>query len=221
MAILHLEWRRANDPDSYEIEKREPAKGRRARVLEISGDHIVFKGGATSLTTPLKTDHPWRVLADTEASAQGALAFVQAFGFLRSRNAKEEPVSEVIEAIDNMRDLLNLGARQRWPEIAAWLERNARDNPFGGVGKLGLRFDLSGADGRPSVQFQPGSLLSALYVQALLDMSEGVELKKCRLPGCLKWFAVGVPHGRRADAEYCSVKHQKQHAYLIAKGEAK
>lgn len=229
MAGIWLEW--GKDRDGYKAVRRSanPGVGRASRLLgDGSGDFIVRAGGKMISTYPFSDPtglirrHPWRVLADMQPTPAGALAFVSEFGFLFQANAKEERVSEIVDAIRNMRTLLDLGKQRQWPRIQQWLDESKRETlGIGGVGRLGLLIDWREGMERPTVRFRPGNLRSGLYAQAVLDLTDGVDLKKCRLPGCMEFFGVGPPLGRRKDAEYCSLKHQKAHDYQMRKGGSK
>ena len=83
---------------------------------------------------------------------------------------------------------------------------------IGGIGRMGVVFDWTKDSTRPILKFRPGSLIGALFVQALMDLTEGVDLYKCERPGCFEWFARGggKPH-HRADARYCGVTCLKAH----------
>ncbi len=91
---------------------------------------------------------------------------------------------------------------------------------IGGIGRLGVIFDWREGMERPDLYYRPGSLLSAIYLQALQDASGGAELQKCDRPGCPKYFQVGPGTGRprlNRGVAYCTPKCQKAHAYMKRK----
>jgi hypothetical protein len=108
--------------------------------------------------------------------------------------------------------------------IGDWLDSAGSPDGFGlgGVGRMGVVFVWAKDSIRPSLGFRPGRLLSALYVQALMDLTGGIDLYKCERPGCGEYFARGggKPH-RRAGARYHSVTCLKAHRYSQQKEKGK
>ena len=223
--LLRLDWFRCRD--GYRLEDRAdppPRRGRRALLLgSIAGRYIVRNSNKFEPTTPLKCVGLYRLLADV-SDDESALAFVKAHGFLS--RGKDARVDEVLDAAADIRKIVDAIDKKRWGALSDALSDAGQDSIFniGGVGRLGAIFDWREGMERPELHYRPGSLLGAIYLQALQDASGGAELQKCDRPGCPKYFQVGPGTGRprlNRDAAYCTPKCQKAHAYMKLKGESK
>ena len=224
--LLRLDWFRCRD--GYQLEDRvdPPARrGRRALLLgSIAGRYIVRNSDTLEPTTPLKCVGLYRLLADV-SDDESALAFVTAHGFLS--RGKDARVDKVLDAAAAMRWLVDAIDKKRWATLTDALNRAEQDNVIfetGGIGWLGAVFDWQEGMERPELHYRPGSLVGAIYLQALQDASGGAELQKCDRPGCPKYFQVGPGTGRprlNRGVAYCTPKCQKAHAYMKLKGESK
>lgn len=223
--LLRLDWFRCRD--GYRLEDRAdppPRRGRRALLLgSVAGRYIVRNSDTLEPTTPLKCVGLYRLLADV-SDDESALAFVRAHGFLS--RGKDARVDQVLYAAADIRKIVDAIDKKRWGALRDTLNRAGQDSIMesGGVGRLGVIFDWREGMERPDLYFRPGSLISAIYVQALQDASGGAELQKCDRPGCPKYFQVGPGTGRprlNRGVAYCTPKCQKAHAYMKLKGESK
>ncbi len=222
--LTHLEWFRCLD--GYHVEDRKDPPGRRARLIPgIAGRYIVRNSTRWEPTTPLRVDGLYQQLADVKGD-EGALEFVTRHGYLSRAKSKDSRLDDVLGAATGMRGLVDAIKQTRWAAIADTLNREGQDSifEFGGIGRLGAVFEWREGMERPELFYRPGSLLSALYLQALQDASGGAELQKCDRPGCPRYFQVGPGTGRprlNRGVAYCNPTCQKAHAYMKKKGVSK
>ena len=125
-----------------------------------------------------------------------------------------------------MRNLVNAIDKKRWSALTEYLDGAGSDSgmQIGGIGRLGAVFDWREGMELPELYYRPGSLLNAIYLQALQDASGGAELQRCDRPGCPKYFKVGPGTGRprlNRGVAYCNPTCQKAHAYMKKKGASK
>ncbi len=221
MTIFTLEW--GVDEKGYRIERRAPVTTGAIFGRHDGYDCIVRNGGSLAEYEPFKVTALWRCLAETKKTPQGALDFVNTYGFLGQKNAKEETVENVKEAIETARVLSALYDKNDWVKVANWLNEAGRDSMFsiGGIGRLGIVFDAEQGAKRPNLKFRARSLRNAILVQYLEDMSGGAKLRKCIRPGCPEWFKYGPGEEHRETARYHSSQCQQAHAYMKRKGEVK
>ena len=224
MAQFQLDW--YVDVSGYRIEdpqEPEPTKfeDRRATLLDGGGGPLIVpNGGRLNRIDPFKFDGLYRRLAETPKSPEGALGFVRCFGFLHEAKAKDEPLFLTMEAIDSVRALLEVRRKQDWDWLARWLHTAGQDSGLfvhGGVGRIGVILRHDKGMQLPELHFRPGSLLGAIYVQFLMDVTGAVDLRKCRRPGCNEWFKYGPGTKHRDTARYHSAACQKSHAYMKQK----
>ncbi len=159
----------------------------------------------------------WRRLVDTKPNAVGALDFVSEFGFLQSTKGRES-VEFICEQIEIMRSVVDAIDRKDWIALQLWLldHREAI--------RLHPEARLEKDRPEPILFYRPGTLLDAIYLQALQDAWGGAEFIKCDKPGCPKYLRVGpgTGHSRVSRARrYCEPACQKSHAYMLKKGEVK
>ncbi len=222
MTVFTLKW--GVDKRGYRIERRAPVTTGAMIGRHDGYDCLVRNGGSLVEYEPFKfkldgVDGLWRRLAKTTKTPQGALDFVSTYGFLQQKDAKEETVADIKDAIETARILSALYDKNDWVKVADWLNEAGRDSMFGlgGIGRLGVVFHGEQGAARPGLKFRPGSLRSAILVQYLDDMSGGAKLRECIRPGCPEWFKFGPGTGRRETARYCSPKCQQAHAYMKRK----
>ncbi len=223
--LLRLDW--FHCLDGYQLEDRADPPGRRASLLSSAGRYIVRKSGRLGPTTPLLCVGLYRQLADV-SDDDSALEFVTRHGFPERAKAKDTRVSDVLDAAQGMRHLVRMIDMKLWDVLTSALCRTGQDPDSifqsGGIGRLGAIFEWRKGMERPELHYRPGSLLSAIYLQALQDVSFGAELQKCDRPGCPKYFQVGPGTGRprlNRGVAYCTPTCQKAHAYIKRKGEVK
>ena len=241
MGIFYLAW--PLDTLGYEIDERaEEPSGRVANTtrrlttrrsaaypatflpLVAGGTFIVRKGGQLDWTRrPMKVPGLCRMLAECEKTPAGALGFISKFGFLHRADAKEQLVDEVYSAIDQARWLHEAVEQKEWRQISEALAQAGQTglSHHGGVGRLGVLFNLPPGTERPELRFAPASLLEAAYIQILDDAASGADLKRCKSPACDKYFRRGAGTNHRTTAEYCSTSCRTRHAYLRRIGRAK
>ena len=221
--LIRLDWFRCLD--RYRFEDRTDPPGRRALLVSAAGRYIVRNSPKLESTTPLRCVGLYRQLANV-SDDDSALEFVKRHGFLTRAKAKDQPVGDVLDRAADMRGLVDAINKKRWGALTDALNRAGQDSIFqiGGIGRLGAVFDWREGMERPELYYRPGSLLSAIYLQALQDASGGAELQKCDRPGCSKYFQVGPGTGRprlNRGVAYCTPKCQKAHAYMKKKGVSK
>ena len=166
----------------------------------------------------------WRVGDRHEprpANDKGALDFVETYGFLRMAHGPET-VDFIVGEIEAAQSVLPLIRRKDARALQWWTLDNLEN--------IGLhpKFIYFEDDDKSELFFGPNTLLDAIYLQALQDVSRNTEFEACDRPGCPEWFAVGpgtgrsrIKRGTRRTHRYCSAACQKSHAYMIKKGKAK
>lgn len=224
------------DPMGYRIVVEPPTKPRKVAErkrplggrLPVPTKTILEEGGSTEPPGPtvwikrkggklnyrkvrFEKELIYKRLAATETTPDGALAFVEKFGFLRSVGHREK-VTDICKHILTMQWLLNalrdddryainiwlIGTEWYRDEKGKLLSRSARP-PV----RRGLRYG-SDEDDRPQLEDAPLTLIEALYLQCLRDASGSKDYKLCRRPGCGTWFYFGPNTGKRSTAKYCS-----------------
>ena len=233
MPLFHLDWPIYRD---YRIE--EPAKPKKhmrtvpglphqvesSGALLLAGDlgpSIVRKGNSFDVRQPLKLPGLCRKMAEYPKTPEGALKLVSTYGFLFSRNARSERVSDICGAIETARDLVAATDAKEWQRIADWLARAGSSNEHfihGGIGKLGVQLSIPDGEARPDLRLRPANLYHAALVQLFEEVSSGRPLRPCKRPGCSEWFTYGPGTVRRETARYCSTRCKDAHTYLKRKG---
>ena len=221
MEIFDLQW--SVDSEGYRIERKPPVTTGTILGRHDGYDVIVRNGGPLTEYEPFKIDCLWQRLAKAKKSTRGALDFVSQYGFLDREKADEMEVSKITEAIGTARQLVVLNDKNDWKTVADRLDAAGQNSLFGigGVGRLGVLLTADPGAARPALRFRPGSLLSAILVQYLDDVTGGAELRECARPGCTEWFKYGPGTNRRETARYCTPKCQKADAYMKSKTGAK
>ena len=237
MAKLQLDW--PKDRDGYQIELAEPMKpvpqvidtkigfstreywqvpsALSALMADVDGTQIVRKGGRLLYDDRFLIDGLWKRLAKTEPTEEGALEFVERYGFLQSTGDREyvHVICHHIEVMGWLREAID---NKAWKALKPWLEKHC--------GAIRLHPEFRQEDGwpRPDLFFVPETLLDAIYLQALQDATSGTDLRKCDRPGCPEYRAVGPGTGKwktNRPVFYCTPKCQKAHAYMKSKGASK
>jgi hypothetical protein len=72
------------------------------------------------------------------------------------------------------------------------------------------------ATGSLSLRYRPDDLEKALWVELALSLTSDAKLKECA--HCGIWFGAGPGTGRREDARFCSIDHQRLFNSLKRKG---
>ncbi len=195
-----------------ETESKEPTVWIKRR-----GGKLVYK------SVRFEKEPIYKKLAATEPTPDGALAFVQKFGFLCSV-ARRERVEDIYNHIQTMQWLLNAlrdderVAINLWLKGFYWVEDSGdKEHPLKlGKGKArapvrrGLQIGGDEVD-RPQLKEDPPTLIEALYLQCLQDETGSKDSKLCRRPGCGNWFYYGPNTGRRSRAKYCSERCRVKH----------
>lgn len=205
MALVHLAWQFC--PEGYRLEEKPAGSGKTIIEDYPAYEVIVPKSRRLIDNTPLKVDGVYLQLADVK-SKEDALGFVSLFGFLRREKARSEPVDEVLEAAEDMRRIIDAGEKGDWEFLRGWLE------VAGGVGRLGVHL-VPKTGQLPDLQFRPQTLLDAVRVQALQDLTGATKIRKCANPACPAWFKYGPGTNppRRKTALYCKTACEKAYAY--------
>ena len=237
MAKFRLSW--PLDPDGYRIVEKAPRprkKGQHVTLLEGVPDPVLIaekrerKPLAPIFADRLKVSRLLHQLAEVRvgdrrkprsANREGALAFVKTYGFLREAHGPET-VDFIVGEIEAAQAVLPLVQRKDARALQWWTLDN--------LGNIGLhpKFIYFEDDDKSELFFGPNTLLDAIYLQALQDVSRNTEFEACDCPGCPEWFPVGpgtgrsrIKRGARRQHRYCSAACQKSHAYMIKKGEVK
>ena len=235
MAKLRLSW--PLDLDGYRIVEKAPRprkKGQHVTQLEEQTDQPTLEIHERRKRKPLaplfedrfEVSNLIRHLAEVRvgdrrkprpANAEGALAFVKTYGFLRKAHGPET-VDFIVDEIKTAQSVLPLVRRKDARALQWWTLDNIRT--MGGHWK----FIYFADDDKSELFFGPNSLLDAAYLQALGDVSRNTEFESCDRPGCPEWFAVGpgsghnlIKRGPRRTRRYCSPTCQKSHAYRSRK----
>ena len=160
----------------------------------------------------------FKKLARTEQTPEGALAFVQRYGFL-SNAVRRERVEDICNHIQTMQWLVSALRNDERDAINFWLAGYHLYQGGDGKRRLskartpvrrGLRIGEDEAD-RPQPQDWPPTFIEALFLQCILDGTGGKHSKLCLRPRCGNWFYYGPNTTRRSTAKYCTpgcrVKH--------------
>ena len=220
MSLFHLDWFVCQD--GYRLEER-PAPRRARLITQGKGAGLVIAPNSDAWfpSKPLDIPGLYREFCDCDLRGpEGLLRFIEYNGLLFRAKASKEALADVIEHVLGMRRLLAAIDRRDWRSIADALTRANQEKlfPSGGIGRLGILFDLPKKDGAPpSVKLQPASLADALQVQALADASLGVLHKKCKNPECDHYFPLSGPNALRRGAEYHSTECRLRHRYVDSK----
>jgi hypothetical protein len=136
-------------------------------------------------------------------SPEDVLDFIERFGPLTREGLdarKGELVNGALVHAEAIRELLadssSGDGRHRLAVIG-------QANPFAG---LVVSLDIDPADTSLRLRLAPASLLDALWLQAVQELSSGATVRQCR--HCGHWFETGARTGRRLDAKFCSDKHR-------------
>jgi hypothetical protein len=148
-----------------------------------------------------------RIFAECK-TANDALKFVQAWGFLKSFDAEYEYVSDILNEADIARALLKGADKQNWPKLAAALSRHQ-----GSIASLGVQLSIEPA-AHPRLWLRPADLFQGMQVQFLDELCRAAQLKRCGLPTCRKFFEYGPGTNHRKTAHYCSISCKGKHVYM-------
>jgi hypothetical protein len=232
---IDFEWARGPrryrlvEKPAQDVEFQPPARRRELPKLPGQWGLVYVPFGIRVLTDPAYT--PLYVVADPEqdlvqsyrpldrfgslyaqfasiTTPQDVLSFVEKFGPLTKDGldaSKGELVWGVIihaEAIQELLQYRSHGGDNR-QELAAVLDRGFQVNPFAG---LEVALEVDAADQSLKLRLAPPSLLDALWLQAVQELSNGATVRQCRY--CGQWFEAGAGTGRRLDAKFCSDQHR-------------
>jgi hypothetical protein len=134
---------------------------------------------------------------------EDVLHFVERFGPLTKEGLKGgigELVNGVITHAEKMRMTLAHSASRNWQSTVSISEHS---NPFTG---LQVYLDTDPAEPALRLRLAPASLLDALWLQAVQELSRGATVRQCR--HCGQWFETGGQTGRRIDAKFCCDQHR-------------
>jgi hypothetical protein len=207
MDEVKISWER--DIDGYELTSR----GEISESIPGSGYKITPKGGSIDSYNPLKIDGLYRRLADSKLTPEAAIEFTNRYGFLiNTRDIypfKDIPPGQSLTIfyveVRKYRRLVKLIDKGKWNAIVRQI------NTIAGFGAMRVGAEIDRDTNLPTLRFSPNSLLSVMDLQIILDVTGGVQLKKCEF--CPNWFKFGPGTGKRETAIYCSPKCQKAHQY--------
>lgn len=224
MQLVHLTWH--IDPKGYRLIDRIQESGDRGLVVRNGEPY-----GPQNSIRPMDIPAVHHLLAETPDTPEGALDFIQRFGFLFKDDAEAEGVEEFILAKRFVEQLLKTFIRVQndvpvldWEggekighekaRQAAQEGRKALNEMFsqGVKGSLGISYEYN-KDNRPEIIFKPSNLFHAIVWLAFQDFTEARDPKKCKSPSCTEWFYYGPGTGKRNTAVYCSRRCEKAHAY--------
>jgi hypothetical protein len=210
MAALDIDFAWPCDPAGYRLMKNAPA----------GGDRIV-----PNRNMPIPPPNHVRLLekfpqlfvtfVDTVRDPEGALRFVSQFGpfgWDGLDSTKGDLVHRMLMGASGMRQMLGLRPSDR---RRASRRANVPDGPDLMPGKVTGQIVVD-AHGKPHLRFAPDTLEDALWLQAAVELGNGVSVRQCRQ--CDALFAAGAGSGRRADAQYCCDDHRiTYNSYLRSK----
>jgi hypothetical protein len=148
-----------------------------------------------------------RIFAECK-TPNDALKFVQAWGFLRRRDAEYEYVSDILGEAEIARVLLKGAEKQNWPELAGALARHQ-----GSIATLGVQLSIEPAAQHPLLWLRPADLFQGMQIQFLDELCRAADLARCGLPTCRKFFERG-PGKHRTTAHYCDSSCKDKHVYM-------
>jgi hypothetical protein len=203
-------WPVCVDGYTVERERREPLKlgQRRSSVTNRPGAASIAAKSANFRQLPvLEKGAIYRAFAECK-TVRDAVNFANQYGLPYS--GKGYPWILFQNAIRTVHDLVAAGDLKDWRLLSSWLERVGKDSPFGegGFGRLGIVYDWSPGEERPTLRLRAGTLMSAMVFQCLEDFAGGTLRKQCELPGCNVWFAYGPGTGHRDGRLYCCDAHK-------------
>lgn len=222
MAHLKLLWGR--NLAGYRVETVGSGKtlmdSERQQIVAVQGKPETYdRFSVPGLARRLALWRPGNEHMPRPDNAEGALDFVQRYGFLRSFHTGPEGVDFIASQIRVAQQLVSLTDAKDWNGIQAWADHNAK------AIRLHPTFEYLEDEDRAEMFFAPATLLDAIWIQALQDIAKATDLRSCDRPGCPEWFAVGPGTGRPRDlpkdregVRYCGPKCQKAHAYMRTKG---
>ncbi len=208
-ALFHFDW--YVDQHGYEevVYERGVERGaeRRAALSAKEGKYIRGKGGPLRAYRPLE-DFPGlhRRFAELPMDTPAILEFVHMFGLLGSSSSEswlgEEDLSYWHGSITSMRHMvhaLDVGERDR-NEACEWfnIHMNAVP-PHRPQVSVWIKY---GPGLRAQSRMVPSTLLGAMYLQMLDELTGRPSFKKCKW--CPNWFSYGRGTGRRETKEFCS-----------------
>ena len=208
------------DPKGYRIVVKQPkkpgktlAEGAGLEPSEPTTWIVCHNVGKLDYARVMFEKEPiYKKLARTKPTPEGALAFVQKYGFLLSTSSRER-VEDICNHIQTMQWLLKALKDDDRLSINLWLKgfdpgdlKSLYREPV----RRGLKIGTDESD-RKQLWDSPPTLIEALYLQCLQDETGNKHSKLCLRPGCGNDFYYGPNTGRRSTAKYCSegcrVKH--------------
>jgi hypothetical protein len=191
--------------DGYEIMNGAGLGRRRASEVLLdkapgSSVWIIPKGTSSDFREPLKLGKSvFRNFIDWEATPSGALRFSEGFGFLH-QYCYEEPqgmlVDEWLRQQSNMRSAIT-----NW-ETKPDVRKMIFDFNAVNLGPLKTRLSANRPGNGVFVVLEPSSLISMMWVEFALHVSNKSGLRQCEW--CGDWFPYGTGTGRRSKARFCS-----------------
>ena len=214
-----LDWKVYAD---YRLDKRPTERsphvggfGTGPAPLFKKDSNLVIRRTSDELVKPqpelFKATSVLRIFAECK-TANDALRFVQAWGFLHNCDAGYEHVSDILSAAGTARALLRGADRENWPKLADALRRHQ-----GSIASLGVQLSTEPEDTRPRLWLRPADLFQGMQIQFLDELCRAAQLKRCGLPTCRKFFEYGSGTNHRETAHYCSISCKGKHVYMKRK----
>jgi hypothetical protein len=234
-----LTWRRCGKTPKwgeYRIEERPepPKRGRKtvAHQAPQGGTYIVAtEPGATWTIRPLEmiktpkeradgrdaSSSLARNFAKRPSTAEGMMHFVNEYGFLRSADATEWRVDDLLADQKDIKHLVALAKEADWYAFSNAVEEAKFGRPAFRL--VPPSDDIQSAPlhqiaRRPSLVLELPTLFDAIVAQFIMHCTIGAEWRRCANPECFNFFGIGPGIGLREGAAYCRPKCQARHSYL-------
>jgi hypothetical protein len=196
--LLWFEWQ--VDPNGYRFESTDQKTWRDPPEPHEPERLILVPDGFQSTRYHPLADHTalFRNFADVDPSPEGVQAFANRYGLLK-KPEEEGPIATWYDRIRRMKNAVNLWEKGR-------VEGNMRPviDYFAKGQRAVSEVRLTHVPGKkdPSLNFVPGHLLAAMWLQFGQAVSSSANLRSCTW--CSTWFVFGTGTGRRKSAHFCS-----------------
>jgi hypothetical protein len=171
---------------------------------------IVHRGKRLTSYRPLeKYPDLFRHFGASATTAQGALDFVNRFGPLTQAGLKADGgdnVTVVTFHAKQIGGLLTAYARGDKAAMAKMIGPKGKEIGGSDLGTIKPKLVFDAAGDAPELRLTVENLLTALWLQVALTLTDKVNLRACQ--HCHTLFKVGPGTGRRADAKFCSDEHR-------------
>ena len=199
-SLFHFDWQvdqHGYEEVVYERNAHEPHSTLLTAGPE--GAYIRGKGGPLRAYRPLE-DFPGlhRRFAELPNDTLSILEFAHMFGLLGVGFEEpwlgEEDLPFWHRAIKGMSRLVHVIDAGDGDAASALFNRSVRP-------RVTVRIEIEPGR-RPEPKITPATLLGAMYIQVLDELTNALSFKKCKW--CPNWFSYGPGTGRRETKEFCS-----------------